>query len=169
MDKILQEKVELKDRLISIYKKNKFKIYLFLGVILISIILFFSYEINKKRNNNLMDEKYIEAGLYLNMNEKEKSLKLYQEIILSENKFYSILALNTIVEKKLITDKKKILDYFSFLENVISKKENKDLIMFKKAIYLIKTSDIQSGKNLLKNLVDNNSLLKSLALEILEK
>ena len=35
MDKILQEKVELKDRLISIYKKNKFKIYLFLGVILI--------------------------------------------------------------------------------------------------------------------------------------
>ena len=41
--------------------------------------------------------------------------------------------------------------------------------MFKKAIYLIKTSDIQSGKNLLKNLVDNNSLLKSLALEILEK
>ena len=103
------------------------------------------------------------------MNEKEKSLKLYQEIILSENKFYSILALNTIVEKKLITDKKKILDYFSFLENVISKKENKDLIMFKKAIYLIKTSDIQSGKNLLKNLVDNNSLLKSLALEILEK
>jgi hypothetical protein len=169
MDKILQEKVELKDRLISIYKKNKFKIYLFLGVILISIILFFSYEINKKRNNNLMAEKYIEAGLYLNMNEKEKSLKLYQEIILSENKFYSILALNTIVEKKLITDKKKILDYFSFLENVISKKENKDLIMFKKAIYLIKTSDIQSGKNLLKNLVDNNSLLKSLALEILEK
>lgn len=169
MDKILQEKVELKDRLISIYKKNKFKIYLFLGVILISIILFFSYEINKKRNNNLMAEKYIEAGLYLNINEKEKSLKLYQEIILSENKFYSILALNTIVEKKLITDKKKILDYFSFLENVISKKENKDLIMFKKAIYLIKTSDIQSGKNLLKNLVDNNSLLKSLALEILEK
>ena len=107
MDKILQEKVELKDRLISIYKKNKFKIYLFLGVILISIILFFSYEINKKRNNNLMAEKYIEAGLYLNINEKEKSLKLYQEIILSENKFYSILALNTIVEKKLITDKKK--------------------------------------------------------------
>ena len=169
MDKILQEKVELKDRLISIYKKNKFKIYLFLGVILISIILFFSYEINNKRNNNLMAEKYIEAGLYLNINENEKSLKLYEEIILSENKFYSILALNTIVEKKLIADKKKILDYFSFLENVISKKENKDLIMFKKAIYLMKTSDIQNGKNLLKNLVDNNSLLKSLALEILEK
>ena len=169
MDKILKEKVELKDRLISIYKKNKFKIYLFSGAIIISIILFFSYEIYKVRNNSLMAEKYIKAGLYLNINKKEKSLKLYEEIILSKNKFYSILAFNTILEKKLINDKKKILEYFSFLENVISKKDNKDLIIFKKAIYLIKVSDVQDGKNLLKNLVDNNSLLKSLALEILEK
>ena len=107
MDKILKEKVELKDRLISIYKKNKFKIYLFSGAIIISIILFFSYEIYKVRNNSLMAEKYIKAGLYLNIDKKEKSLKLYEEIILSKNKFYSILAFNTILEKKLINDKKK--------------------------------------------------------------
>ena len=37
---------------------------------------------------------------------------LFEEIILSKNKFYSILALNTILEKKLEKDKNKIIKIF---------------------------------------------------------
>ena len=47
---------------------------------------------------------------------KKKKLKnIYEEIILSKNKFYSLLALNTILEKNLINDKKKYLDYFEII------------------------------------------------------
>ena len=93
---------------------------------------------------------------------------LYEEIIFSKNKFYSILSLNTILEKNLISDKKKILEYFEILEGVSLSQENKDLITFKKALYLLKSSDIQNGKNLLKSLIDKNSSLKTIANELIE-
>ena len=38
---------------------------------------------------------------------KETAAKYYEEIILSKNKFYSVLALNAILEKELIKDKKR--------------------------------------------------------------
>ena len=73
-------------------------------------------------------EKYVQAGLLLAVKNKDNAKKLYEEIIASENKFYSILALNTIIEKDLISSKKKILEYFDVLENSISAKDNVDLI-----------------------------------------
>ena len=93
--------------------------------------------------------------------------KIYQEIVLSKNKFYSILALNRIIEKKLITDKETILEYFKILEQSASSKNQKDLIILKKALYLIKNSDVQIGENLLKELINKESHLKKLAEELL--
>ena len=78
---------------------------------------------------------------------KKKCKKYYEEIILSKNKFYSLLALNTILEKNLINDKKKIIKYFLKLEKFnFSKEANIDLIHFKKALYLIKIKEIKAGK-----------------------
>ena len=65
-------------------------------------------QIDKKKNISLA-EKYVQAEILLSSNKNEKAKKLYEEIILSKNKFYSILALNTVIEKDLIFDKKKLL------------------------------------------------------------
>ena len=92
---------------------------------------------------------------------------MYEEIILNKNKFYSILALNTVLEKELISDKKKILYYFTTVEEISLSKELKDLISFKKALYLIKNLEATEGKKILKDLVDQNSKLKNLSKEIL--
>ena len=54
---------------------------------------------------------------YLNSNKNNEAKNILEEIVLSENKFYSILALNSIIEKTLIEDKNKILNYFKILEN----------------------------------------------------
>ena len=54
-----------------------------------------------KKTRNLISEKYILAGIYLSSGEKEKSKKLFEEIILSDDKFYTSLALYSILEKKL--------------------------------------------------------------------
>ena len=48
--------------------------------------------------------------------QQEKAKNIYVEIIQSNNSFYSILSLNEIIEKNLIQDKNKILNYFEILE-----------------------------------------------------
>ena len=78
-------------------------------------------KIKAEKDNNLIAQKYIQAGLSLNK-EKNQSINLYEEIILSKNKFYAILALNTLIEKNLVTDKEKILKYFNIVEKISKKK-----------------------------------------------
>ena len=111
--------------------------------------------------------KYIEAGLYLASDKKNQSKDLYEEIILSKNEFYSILALNTILEKNLISDKEIILDYFNILEKITNSKEQTDLIKLRKALYLIKINNTQEGKEILKKLIQEESTLKQLVEELM--
>lgn len=168
MEQNIDHKIEFKNKLINIYNSNKIKIYLIACITVLSVIsLFIFKEINEKKNN-LMSEKYIMAGLKINSGKKKEGANLLEEIILSKNKFYSILALNTIIEKKLILDKSKILEYFDILQNRVSSKSSYDLIILKKALYLMNEMELQKGKDLLKNLEINNSSLKSIAKELLK-
>tara|TARA_Y100001958_G_C20797356_1_gene262199 strand:- start:41 stop:550 length:510 start_codon:yes stop_codon:yes gene_type:complete len=169
MEQNVQDKIDLKQKILTFYNYNKKKIYFFILILFIIIISIIFYKYNSEQKNILIAEKYIQAGIQLSSNKNDDAKKLFEEIILSKNEFYSILSLNTIIEKNLINDKNKILKYFTILEKSITSKEQVDLIIFKKALYLIKVSDIQKGKNLLKQLVDKNSNLKSIAQEILNK
>lgn len=168
MEEKLNNKLELKTKLINFYNSNKVKIFTFILVTIITLITIIFLKINDEKKNILLAEKYIQAGIFLTSNKSDEAKQIYEEIIFSKNKFYSILSLNTILEKNLISDKNKILEYFDVLEKTISNKNNKDLIMLKKALYLIKESNTQEGRNLLKNLIENNSNLKIIAQEFLE-
>jgi len=55
------------------------------------------------------------------------------------------------------------------LEEIISNEDQKDLIIFKKALYLIKTSDLEGGKKQLDKLRKKNSKLKSISDELISK
>ena len=169
MSENIENKIELKDKLISYYNKNKIIFLIFFLIILIASTIFIFMEKNYEKKNNLISEKYIQAGLLLSSGNIEISKNIYEEIILSENKFYSILALNTILEKNLENDKNKVLNYFKILENIKKSEEMLDLITFKKALYLIKSSDVKNGNDLLKKLIDKNSKLKSISQEIIIK
>ncbi len=98
----------------------------------------------------------------------EKSKDIYEEIIYSKNSFYGILALNTILEKNLISDKEKILNLFEILVNTKLSQEQIDIINFKKGLFLIKNSDFEKGKKILEELIKNKSKLKTLAQEIIK-
>ena len=167
MDQNLENKIELRDKLISLYNKNKIKIFLFVSLLIILISSVIFIEINNKKKNDLIAEKYVKAGLLLSTGKKNKSRELYEEIIFSKNNFYSILALNTILEKKLDTDSTKILNYFETIIKLDNTQEQKDLAILKKALFLIKTSKQQEGKKILKNLSSKNSKLKPLIDEII--
>ncbi len=167
MEQNFESKPDLKSKLADFFSENRLKIFtLITVVILISIsITYVQYSNDKK--NNLIAEKYIQAGIYLSSNKTEKAKELYIDIILKKNDFYSVLALNTLIEKNLISDKNRILEFFQIIEKFSSTKDRSDLLIFKKALYLLKNSDDQTGKKLLKKLIEKNSSLKPIAEELL--
>ena len=165
----IDHKLESKDKLINFYNENKLKLLSLIGLLLIIITTSIFLKVNKDKQNILASEKYIKAGLYLSSKKIAQSKVLYEEIIFNNNKFYSILALNSILEENLEDDKKKVLEYFKEVEGMNISKEQKDIVTFKKALFLIKTSSVKEGNSLLKKLIEKNSKIKSLAEEVISK
>ena len=151
MEQSLDKKPYLRETLTNFLNKNKRKFILFAILILITLTIFYISNENKKRKNNLIAEKYVKAGLLLSKNQNKEAKEYYENIILSNNEFYSLLSLNILLEKKLIKDDQKILNYFSQLEKKSSTSELLDLILFKKALFLIKNNDFKSGEKKIHN------------------
>ena len=166
MNENIDKKMSFQDKTISFLKKNKLKLILLVTtLIMVSLVVIF-LNINYERKNKIISEKFISAGLYLSSDQNEAK-KLYEEIIFSENKFYSVLALNTLLEKNLEDDKIKILEYFQILEKINLSKDQEDLIKIKKALYLMKNSEKQEGIKILKELINDNSKFKQIAESVL--
>ena len=167
MDQNLEKKIDFKEKILFFFKQNQFKlIILFFLILFIGISLIF-FKINSEKNDNLISEQFIQAGINLELNNTELSKKIYNEIILKKNKFYSVLALNIILEKKLETNENIILNYFKIIENLKLSKEKKDLIDLKKALFLIEKSKFNDANKILNKLIENDSKLKTIAQEIL--
>tara|TARA_E500000178_G_scaffold341321_1_gene385124 strand:+ start:1381 stop:1890 length:510 start_codon:yes stop_codon:yes gene_type:complete len=169
MNENLNKNKNFLEKIKLFFKKNKFKIVLLTSIVFITLVSIAYFNTNTKKKNILMSEKYIRAGLLLSKNQNEDAKNIYEEIIMSNNKFYSLLALNVILEKNLITEKKMILRYFEILEEKNFGDENLDLIIFKKALFLIKNSEKQKGGILLKKLIEKDSKLKKIAQEVIIK
>ena len=60
------------------------------------------------------------------------------------------------------------MEYFEILEKTTSSKNSKDLLAFKKALFLMKEDNKQNGINLLKKLIENDSSLKPIIQEIID-
>ena len=82
--------------------------------------------------------------------------------------FYSLLSLNKIIENDLEKDSNEILKLFEVVENINLKKEHKNIIKLKKALYLNKISKTEEAQKLLQEIISNNSTWKEIALEISE-
>ncbi len=169
MDQNVNKDTRLKDKLIQYFYKYKNKLVILFGLALILTVFFIINNIIKEKKNISISEKYIQVGLLLNSNQLEKSKILLEEIILSKNKFYSILALNILLERNLEKDKDKILKYFEVVEKSNKIQNQKDLIILKKALYLLNNSEIEKGEILLKKIIETNSDFKSIAEEILSE
>lgn len=169
MENNIENKIDINNRLSNFYKLNKVKIFTIIIISFVVVISIFLLKHNNKKNNILIAEKYVEAGLQLSKNNKENARNLYEEIILSKNKFYSSLALNSIIEKKLVDNHDQILKYFNIVESLDLNNEDLDLIIFKKALYLIKSSKYSEGKELLEKLIKKDSKFNILAEKIIAK
>ena len=141
--------------------KNILLIILTLTVFALIGISYFNYYQNSK--NEKVSEKFVQAGIYLSLNQQEKSKKIYKEIIISKNKFYSLLALNNIIDNDLEQNNEEVLELFNIVENTKIEKEQKNLVKLKKALYLIKMSRDNEGEKLLNEIISDDSIWKEAA------
>ena len=169
MSQDIENKLEFKDKLILFYRKNKLKIISLIILIFVVSSVPILINVNQKKKNILQAENYIKAGIYLSNGKEKQAVEIFEEIIKSKNKFYSILAINTILEKNLVSENKKILDYFEILETINYSDDTLDIINFKKALFYLKNSNLELGNKLLQRLIDKNSNQKNIAQEVINK
>ena len=161
-----EKKIDSLEKVENFLKKNK-NIFLIILTLIIFIFIgfnYFNYYQNSK--NEKISEKFVQAGIYLSLNKKEKSKKIYKEIVSSKNKFYSLLALNSILDNDLEQNSEEVLELFNIVENTKAEKEQKNLVKLKKALYLIKISKDNEGEKLLNEIISDDSIWKETASEI---
>ena len=91
MENEIQNKSGIIQRIVNAFnEKRKIIISIFI-IIIFSLFGFKFFDYYKEMQSIKVSEKYIQAGLYLSTNKKEQSLKIYEEIINSKNKFYCYL------------------------------------------------------------------------------
>ena len=166
MEQNLDKTNNLQEKFNSIMKKNKIKIFFLIATVILLIFSFFLIKENKKKNNILISENYFKATILLSEGKNLEAKNNLEKVILSKNKIYSLLALNLILEKNLESDNNIVLSHFNLLEKFNFSKDMNDLIIFKKALFLIKINEKEAGNEILNNLIKENSSLKSLAQEI---
>ncbi len=160
------DKISFSEKLINFIKENNKKIITGLIIIIIGALSYLGLIYLDNKKNKELSEKYIKAGIYLTSNDFDNSKKIYKEIILSKNKFYSPLALNNLIENNLENDSNEILKFFEVVEDINTENEFKDLVILKKALYLIKIDRGDEGKKLLGEIVSRNSIWSEIALEM---
>ena len=162
-----QNKEKLIHQSKNFYKNNKLKIFSTIIILIVVAVTSIVLKINNKNKNTLTSEKYIQAEILLTSGKTNEAKIIYEEIINRKNNFYSVLSLNRIIENNLEKNEEKILDYFRIVESLSHSKDQDDLLILKKGLFLIKSSKITEGKKLLKKIVESNSNYKSLAVDLL--
>jgi len=161
-----EKEINSLEKIENFVRKNK-NILLIISTLIIFFLIGISYfNYYQQSKNEKVSEKFVQAGIYLSLNQKEKSKKIYKEIITSKNKFYSLLALNNIIDNDLEQNNEEVLELFNIVENTKIEKEQKNLVKLKKALYLIKISKDNEGEKLLNEIISDNSIWKETASEI---
>ena len=145
-------------------KKNYLISFILIVLIVIFSLIFLDYYKNKK--NEKTAERYIFAGIQLTKDNKKISKEIYKEIVLSKNKFYSFLALSSIIENNLEENSDEVLNLFEIIENINYEKEQKNFVKLKKSLYLMKISRNDEAYKLLNEIISSNSAWKETALSI---
>ncbi len=149
-------------------KKRKKTLFIIVSLAIIIFLCVLFLQNQKIKLNKLSAEKYIQAGIYLSSKDLNKSKELYREIINSGNEFYSILALNNIIENNLELDADNMLEIFNVIEKQKFSKNQKNLVKLKKALFFKKHSKEKDGNALLKEIIDDDSIWSETATKLLK-
>jgi len=161
-----ETKINSSKKIENFVQKNKNILLIIFTLIIFALVGISYFNYYQKSKNEKVSEKFVQAGIYLSLNKQEESKKIYKEIVTSKNKFYSLLALNSIIDNDLEQNNEEVLELFNIVENTRIEKEQKNLVKLKKALYLIKISRDNEGEKLLNEIISDDSIWKETASEI---
>ena len=146
-------------------KKKLFSLAVLILVILLSYFLFNDYKSKKKIE---VSDLYNSTIIDYNKNNKDETTEVLVSLIKKKDPTYSPLSLYFIIDNALITDSFKINELFDIIINDISlDKELKNLIYFKKALYNADSSNEKQLLDILKPLINSESVWKVHALYLM--
>ena len=156
------------EKIKNFFIKNKKKIVILISIIILLFFSYFIYEDLKKNNKIKLADKYNNTIMnFISGNKLNVEIDLVN-IIKKNDTTYSPLALYFLIDNNIINERKKITELFDI---VITKtnleKEIKNLIIYKKALF---HSDFDTENNLiqiLRPVVDTDSIWKSHALYLM--
>jgi len=156
------------ERIINFFLNNKKKFIVLLSIIIILIFSYFAFEeISKIKKENLANKYNASTINYISGNNNNIENEMI-EIINLKDKAYSPLALNFLLDNKIINSREKVNKLFDILiEETKLDKEIKNLIIYKKGLY---NSDYETENNLLKilnPLINSKSIWKSHSLYLM--
>ena len=163
-----QYDVTKKSKFRKLYDANKLLIFSTLFVLIIASISFSFYTVSREKKQILLADNYMVAKFYLQNNERDKGRKILKEIILANNSTYSTLSLFLILDENLVDDQREISNLFDhLLANNKFEQEVKNLIIFKKTLFLSNfANELEMVENA-KQLINTNTLWKPHALLLL--
>jgi len=131
-----QYDVTKKNKIRKFYESNRIFIFSFAFVLLIFLLSFSFYLVNKENKKILLSEKYIEAKIYLDRGNKINATNILKKVILANDPTYSPLCFFLILNQKLITDYKELSYLFDHLmSNNKFDREIDNLLIYKKALF----------------------------------
>ena len=163
-----QYDVTKKSKFRRFYDAYKLLIFSTLFVLIITSISFSFYTVSREKKQILLADNYMVAIFYLQNNERDKGRKILKEIILANNRTYSTLSLFLILDEDLVDDQREISNLFDHLvANNKFEQEVKNLIIFKKTLFLSNfANELEMVENA-KQLINTNTLWKPHALLLL--
>ena len=150
------------EKIKNFFVNNKKTIIIVLSILILLVVGYFVYDEIGKRNKIKIADQYNSSRInYFSGNKLNVENKLI-EIIKTNDKSYSPLALYFLLDNNIISSKEKINSLFDILINETKvDKEINNLIIYKKALY---NSEFETENNLLKILnpvINSESIWKS--------
>ena len=147
------------------YKKS---LSIFIIIIISILIGYFAYTEYKENQTVKISDQYNSILSDYSDDNREKTRNLLVELIYKNDPTYSPLSLNFIIDNKLISDRSKINDLFDNIINKISlDREIKNLIIYKKALFNADNSQENELLDILKPILNSDSIWKSQALYLM--
>ena len=150
------------------FNKNKKLIISFLGILLLIIIGFYSYQIYKEGHREWLSNKYNNAIIKHKNGDNSIIVPELKTVIEDKDGTYSPLALYYLIDNDLIDNRDEINDLFDILiEKTSLETEIKNLIIYKKGLYNADNSNESQLLEILNPLINSKSVWKSHALYLL--
>ena len=148
---------------------NNRKILISIILIIFMMILgYFVFSEHKKNQKIKISDQYNSIITEYSDNDKEKIKNSLVDLIYENDSTYSPLSLYFIIDNKLITERSKINKLFdNIIDNTSLEKEIRNLIIYKKALFNADESQENELLEILKPILNSESVWKSQALYLI--